>query len=57
MSIQTADCIPETQDVSQKLAASDQILFPTPFGNLTRAEIQEWEQMLGRPLLQLPAQA
>jgi hypothetical protein len=31
-------------------------LIPTAFGNLTRAEIREWEKMLGRRLLRLPDQ-
>jgi hypothetical protein len=30
------------------------LLIPTPFGELTREEIREWEIMLGRPLLRLP---
>jgi len=29
-------------------------LIPTAFGNLTRAEIRDWEKMLGRRLLRLP---
>jgi hypothetical protein len=29
-------------------------LIPTPFGELTREEIREWEIMLGRPLMRLP---
>jgi hypothetical protein len=29
-------------------------LIATPFGNLTRPEIREWERMLGRKLLRLP---
>jgi hypothetical protein len=29
-------------------------LIATPFGNLTRVEIREWERMLGRKLLRLP---
>jgi hypothetical protein len=29
-------------------------LIATPFGNLTRAEVREWEKMLGRKLLRLP---
>jgi hypothetical protein len=31
-------------------------LIATPFGELTREEIREWEIMLGRPLLRLPSQ-
>jgi hypothetical protein len=30
------------------------LLIATPFGELTREEIREWEIMLGRPLLRLP---
>jgi hypothetical protein len=29
-------------------------LIATPFGNLTRAEVREWEKILGRRLLRLP---
>jgi hypothetical protein len=29
-------------------------LIATTFGNLTRAEVREWERMLGRKLLRLP---
>jgi hypothetical protein len=29
-------------------------LIATPFGNLTRAEVRDWEKMLGRKLLRLP---
>jgi hypothetical protein len=29
-------------------------LISTPFGDLTRAELREWEKMLGRKLLRLP---
>jgi hypothetical protein len=32
------------------------LLIATPFGELTREEIREWEIMLGRPLLRLPSQ-
>jgi hypothetical protein len=56
MPIQTADC-PVTNDVSPNMAAFDQERIATSFGQLTRAEIQEWEEMLGRPLLHLPAQS
>jgi hypothetical protein len=56
MPIQIADC-PAAKDVSPNMAASDQERIATPFGQLTRAEIQEWEEMLGRPLLHLPAQS
>ncbi len=31
-------------------------LVPTAFGNLTRAEIRDWEKMLGRRLLRIPDQ-
>lgn len=29
-------------------------LIATPFGNLTKPEIREWERVLGRKLLRLP---
>jgi hypothetical protein len=32
-------------------------LIATAFGNLTHAEIRDWEKMLGRRLLRLPDQA
>jgi|HubBroStandDraft_5_1064220.scaffolds.fasta_scaffold39078_2 hypothetical protein len=42
----------------QKLAKStkNDELIATPFGDLTRDEVREWEKMLGRPLLRIKKQ-
>jgi hypothetical protein len=40
-----------------KHSTSQAELIATPFGNLTRAEVKEWEKMLGRKLLRLPQEA
>jgi hypothetical protein len=34
--------------------ADEPELIATTFGNLTRAEVREWEKMLGRKLMRLP---
>ena len=36
------------------LAKPQPELIATPFGNLTKSEVREWERMLGRKLLRLP---
>jgi len=57
MSIQIAEGIPTAKETSRKATGSEQELIATPFGQLTRDEIREWEKMLGCRLTKFPTQA
>jgi hypothetical protein len=49
-----ANGVMHTEQKAETLTEKQPELIATPFGDLTRDEVREWEKMLGRSLLRLP---